>query len=76
MFVASSNCIVYCLFMTSQVDTETENQILSIGDEFLPECARAVRDGGEATPEYHEWLCGQVEQMNREAERLAAYESQ
>lgn len=52
-----------------EIDVETENQILSIGDEFLPELARRVRDGGEATPEYWEWLRGQVSGMERERER-------
>lgn len=50
------------------IDTETENQILSIGDEFLPECARRVRDGGEPTDEYRAWLANQVIQMRRETD--------
>lgn len=54
--------------MTNEtVDIETENQILSIGDEFLPACARVVRDGGEATDEYRTWLASQVAEMTRDA---------
>ncbi len=40
---------------------ERENQILSIGDEFLPFCAREVRDGGVDTPEYWAWLISQID---------------
>lgn len=49
------------------IDIETENQILSVGDEFLPPFARTVRDGGEATPEYHAWLAAQVARMSAES---------
>lgn len=35
---------------------EFENQVLSVGDEFLPEFAIAVRDGEEPSAEYWQWL--------------------
>lgn len=38
-----------------------EEQTLAIGDEFLPECAITVREGGEATEEYWQWLIEQAE---------------
>lgn len=44
---------------------EFEGQALSIGSEFLPEHARAVRDGGEGTPEYWAWLIEQFELSGR-----------
>ena len=37
-----------------------EEQALSIGSEFLPSCALAVRDGGEPSDEYWAWLCAQL----------------
>lgn len=39
---------------------EYENQVLSIGSEFLPACARRVRDGGKATAAYWRWLAEQL----------------
>lgn len=38
-----------------------ENQVLSIGSEFLPACARRVRDGGKATAAYWRWLAAQLD---------------
>jgi len=53
--------------MSHKIDVETENQILSIGSEFLPSVARKVRDGIELTAEesaqYQEWLAEQVAKM-------------
>jgi hypothetical protein len=48
-------------FSTVAEAVEAENQALSIGAEFLPECARTVLDGGDATAEYYAWLIGQCE---------------
>jgi hypothetical protein len=36
-----------------------EDQVLSIGREFLPSPAQHVLDGGEPTGAYWEWLCAQ-----------------
>jgi hypothetical protein len=43
---------------------EQENAALSIGAEFLPECARAVLadSSAEPAPEYWAWLVAQVSQ--------------
>lgn len=49
------------LFATDADAIEFETQALSIGDEFMPEAARTVRDGGDATPGYWIWLASQVE---------------
>lgn len=40
---------------------EFEEWCLSIGDHYLPECARQVRDGvvGADTPKYYGWLLNQ-----------------
>lgn len=45
---------------------EFENQVLSIGSEFLPKFARSVRDGykNAATSEYYGWLTDQLEEAN------------
>jgi len=37
-----------------------ETAILSVGSEFLPVFARLVRDDGEPTAEYWEWLAKQT----------------
>ena len=62
---------------TSNVDVETENQILSIGNEFLPAVARRVRDKQDLTDaeaaEYRAWIAGQVAQMDRETGTLCDY---
>lgn len=54
---------------------ETENQILSIGSDLLPEVARAVRDGEELTAteryEYQAWLAEQIERQWQECECAA-----
>ena len=39
---------------------EFESQALSIGSEFLPECAAEVLDGGEPTAAYWSWLIEQA----------------
>jgi hypothetical protein len=46
-------------FQSAAERVSFENDVLSIGREFLPECARAVLDGGEATEAYYEFLLGQ-----------------
>ncbi len=51
---------------SAPIDIETENALLSIGDEFLPACAIAVRDGGPSTAEYVAWLTGQIAEMDRD----------
>lgn len=38
-----------------------EEEVLSVGADYLPECAVAVRDGGEPTTEYWQWLISQAE---------------
>lgn len=38
---------------------EFEAAALSIGDEFLPECARIARDTHKSSPEYRAWLVQQ-----------------
>lgn len=47
-----------------EVDTETENQILSVGREFLPACALLVLDGGAPGLEYRVWLAAQAAAMS------------
>jgi hypothetical protein len=39
---------------------EHENQVLSIGSEYLPAYARRVRDGKKATAAYWRWLTEQL----------------
>ena len=41
-----------------------ESAALSIGDELLPDFARSVRDGAEATAEYWSWLLDQWEKAS------------
>ena len=48
---------------TDAVDFET--QVLTIGRSLLPECAIAVLDGGEDTPEYWDWLISQFDSPMR-----------
>lgn len=49
----------------------SENAVLSIGLEFLPECARAVlADPESATVEYYEWLTAEVVAGAEEAGQL------
>lgn len=38
-----------------------EAQCLSIGREFLPECAQSVLDGNEPTAVYWQWLADQMD---------------
>ncbi len=47
-------------FQSASERMSFESDALSIGREFLPECARAVLDGGEATEAYYEWLLEQL----------------
>lgn len=46
-----------------------ETAILSVGREYLPEFARVVQGGGEATAEYWEWLREQTKQAQAEHDR-------
>jgi hypothetical protein len=46
---------------------EFEQAALAIGNEFLPPHARTVRDGGEPTPDYWNWLLEQLCDAQREA---------
>ena len=50
----------FAQFSTVADAIEAENQALSIGAEFLPECARTVLAGGDATSEYYAWLISQT----------------
>lgn len=50
-------------FRTQNDAIAFEDQALSIGDQFLPAFARAVRDGDAGyipAPEYWDWLCAQL----------------
>ena len=47
---------------------EYEHATLNSGREFLPACAVTVLDGGEPTPEYWAWICGQVDEEENDAE--------
>lgn len=47
-------------FLTSLEAVEFENRVLSVGVEFLPECARAVLAGEAATIGYYAWLTNQT----------------
>lgn len=51
-----NRCEYLALFPSASAAIEHENTVLSIGSEFLPPFARAVRDGEEPTPEYWAWL--------------------
>lgn len=51
-------------FETTGEAIEFENQLLSSGDEHLPECARSVRDGSEPTSEYWDFACEQSDLMD------------
>lgn len=51
------------LFSGEAKAVEFENGALSIGDEYLPVFAQAVRDGLEPTEEYWQWLCNEVERV-------------
>lgn len=44
---------------------EFEAQCLSIANEFLPEFARTVRDGGEGSDRYWSWLLEQLHDSRR-----------
>ena len=47
-------------FLTSLDAVEFEDNALSVGAEFLPECARAVLNGEAATIGYYAWLVDQT----------------
>lgn len=51
------------LFTTPDAAIEHEQSVLSIGDEFLPEEARQVRDGQVTEPssDYWDFLASQIE---------------
>ena len=67
--------IEYATYIGSDALAE-EQAILSIGREHLPECARAVLDGGEPTEDYWDWLRSQTEEAQAEHDRenAAGYE--
>jgi len=50
----------FAQFTASIKAVEFENQALSIGAEFLPDCARAVLNGEAATIGYYAWLVDQT----------------
>lgn len=56
------------LFDTLSDAIEFENQVLSIGRQYLPLCAQNVLDGNTATPEYWTWLASQVEERKPHAQ--------
>lgn len=59
------------LFETTSDAIEFEHSALSIGDEFLPPEARAVRDhlaAGEPSGDYWSWLCSQVGRDREESD--------
>jgi hypothetical protein len=47
-------------FQSASERVSFENDVLSISREFLPECARVVLDGNEATEAYYEFLLEQL----------------
>jgi hypothetical protein len=62
-------------FATLSAAAEFEAQCLAIGDEFLPQIAKQVRDGQvQAGPAmaYWDWLIAQHEQMTAELDALLA----
>jgi hypothetical protein len=56
----------FALFRSRFDAGEYEQRVLAIGREFLPECALAVLDGGDATDEYWRFLAEQYEQEGDE----------
>ncbi len=65
----------YCAEIGTTVEAE-KNALLSIGRDLLPECARAVLDGGEPTADYWDWCLSQTEkaQQEHEAETASGHE--
>jgi hypothetical protein len=51
------------MFSSLALAVAFEETALSIGDEYLPECAKVARDGGEPTAEYWQWICNEVERV-------------
>jgi len=49
-------------FETLSEAVDFENQVLSIGREFLPECAIDVLDNDLVTAEYWDFLISQIEE--------------
>jgi hypothetical protein len=47
-----------------------EQQCLSIGREFLPECARAVLDGWKGNRQYWDWLNTQADLIEIEEQPI------
>ena len=48
--------------------TEFQNQVLSIGSEFLPDFAQRVRDGSEPTPKFWAFMIKQVSEASAKRE--------
>lgn len=60
---------VYLARFGTQVEAvKFEERVLSIGSEFLPAFAVAVRDGAEPTAEYWEWLIAQHQAVTSEGD--------
>lgn len=49
------------LFDRLEDAVEFESIVLKTRNEFLPPCARTVRDGGSPNPVYYRWLAAQAE---------------
>lgn len=53
-------------FATYGDAVEFEQQVLSVGAEFLPKCAASTLAGQESTDEYWLWLAGQYDTVYAE----------
>lgn len=54
------------LFASTQAALDHERACLSIPSEFRPPCADLVLAGAEPTPDYWQWLAGQIEDSSGE----------
>jgi hypothetical protein len=53
-------------FATHGDAVEFEQQVLSVGAEYLPECAKATLAGADSSDEYWVWLSGQYDELYAE----------
>ncbi len=56
----NAKAIYLDLFETLREALAFEEQVLSIGSDFLPPAALKVRDGGEPTEAYWQWMIAQA----------------
>ncbi len=56
------------MFRSNAEAIEFEHNVLSSGGEFLPACARQVRDGGPPSAAYWAWLAGQLAQVRSDGQ--------